>query len=225
MARTADALSLGDLVEKKIRSQSAWSMLPTQATFSSVLPGEYMKGYFTGQVNFPLWLGKNSRTTKRSRLAQELYDHTRVCTSGSRSSMHLDYAKFLLDKIVQPLQSKGVHGVEESLQTIKDYHLLREDIESLIELTAIPGKKNPMDSIDGKVKAALTRAYNKEVLAYTYSAQAGVKKKRAEADDEMMLESQEASEGTDGLVATSNSTDSGNESDDNLENDGLIKVI
>ena len=38
----ADSISLGDIVEKKIRSNMAWSLLPTQAIFSSVIPGEFM---------------------------------------------------------------------------------------------------------------------------------------------------------------------------------------
>ncbi|XP_073821314.1 germ line transcription factor 1 [Musca autumnalis] len=221
MANTADSLSLGDLVDKRIRSNSAWALLPTQAIFSSVMPGEYMSGHFTGQINFPGWLGKNSRSTKRNRLAQEIHDHTRIKTSGSRLSIRLDYAPFLLNKIVKPLIDKGVDGVEESLETLKEYHLLREDIESLIELSTWPGKKSPMDAVDGKVKAALTRAYNKEVLAYSYSATAGVKKKRAEASDDFDALGGGMEEGEEGTVAPVESED---ENDDNLENDGLIKA-
>ncbi|XP_005181649.1 replication factor C subunit 1 [Musca domestica] len=222
VANTADSLSLGDLVDKKIRSNSAWALLPTQAIFSSVLPGEYMSGHFTGQINFPGWLGKNSRSTKRSRLAQEIHDHTRVKTSGSRLSIRLDYAPFLLNKIVKPLVDKGQEGVEESLETLKEYHLLREDIESLIELSSWPGKKSPMDAVDGKVKAALTRAYNKEVLAYSYSATAGVKKKRAEASDDLDALGGGMEEGEEGT--TNAAVESEDENDDNLENDGLIKA-
>ncbi|XP_037814691.1 replication factor C subunit 1 [Lucilia sericata] len=219
VALTADALSLGDLVDKKIRSSSAWALLPTQAIFSSVMPGEYMSGHITGQINFPGWLGKNSRSTKRCRLAQEIHDHTRLRTSGSRLSVRLDYAPFLLNKIVKPLADKGLDGIEESLATLKEYHLLREDIDSLIELTTWPGKKGPMDKVDGKVKAALTRAYNKEVLAYTYSATAGVKKKRAESSDDMDQLAME--EGEEGSTANVESED---EKDDDLENDALIKA-
>lgn len=75
---TADSLSLGELVENRIRKKNAWSMLPIQAMYSSVLPGEYMAGSFTGQINFPGWLGKNSKTSKRKRMAQEIHDHTRI---------------------------------------------------------------------------------------------------------------------------------------------------
>ena len=208
------------MADKKIRSSSAWALLPTQAIFSSVMPGEYMSGHIMGQINFPGWLGKNSRSSKRCRLAQEIHDHTRLRTSGSRLSVRLDYAPFLLDKIVKPLIDKGLEGIEESLATIKEYHLLREDIDSLIELTTWPGKKGPMDKVDGKVKAALTRAYNKEVLAYSYSATAGVKKKRAEASEglEQLNELEEQEEGTVAAVSDEENDD------DNLENDALIKV-
>uniref|UniRef100_A0ABK9MQN0 Replication factor C subunit 1 n=1 Tax=Glossina morsitans morsitans TaxID=37546 RepID=A0ABK9MQN0_GLOMM len=225
VALTADALSLSDLVDKRIRSQSAWSLLPTQAVFSSVMPGEYMKGSFTGQINFPAWLGKNSRISKRSRLAQEIHDHTRIRTSGSRLSIRLDYAAFLLHKIIHPLKEHGLDGVNESLNTIKEYHLLREDLESLIELTTWPGKKSPMDSVDSKVKAALTRSYNKEVLAYSYSAGAGIKKKRSEASDDLdYMDADNNEEGEEGTLASHDDEDEQEREDDNLENDGLVKV-
>ncbi|XP_017010011.2 replication factor C subunit 1 [Drosophila takahashii] len=222
VAATADALSLGDLVDKRIRANSAWSLLPTQAFFSSVLPGEHMCGHFTGQINFPGWLGKNSKSGKRARLAQELHDHTRVCTSASRLSVRLDYAPFLLNNIVRPLAKDGQEGVPAALEVMKDYHLLREDLDSLVELTSWPGRKSPLDAVDGRVKAALTRSYNKEVLAYSYSAQAGIKKKKAEAgggDEDYLGADQGEEDGTGGHVSSEDDEDK-----DNLELDGLIKA-
>ncbi|KAH8243250.1 hypothetical protein KR032_005944, partial [Drosophila birchii] len=223
VAATADALSLGDLIDKRIRANSAWSLLPTQAFFSSVLPGEHMSGHFTGQINFPGWLGKNSRSGKRARLAQELHDHTRVCTSGSRLSVRLDYAPFLLNNICRPLAKEGQEGVPAAIEVMKDYHLLREDLDSLVELTSWPGKKSPLDAVDGRVKAALTRTYNKEVMAYSYSAQAGIKKKKAEAaggGDEDYLGADDGEE--EGAGTRADSED--DEDKDNLELDGLIKT-
>lgn len=215
VAQAADSLSLGDLVEKRIRSSMAWSLLPTQAVFSSVLPGEYMEGSLTAAVNFPGWLGKNSRANKRKRLAQEVHDHTRVSTSGSRLSVRLDYAPFLVQAIVNPLKEKGVEGVPEALEVIREYRLLRDDIDALLELTTWPKMKNPWESVESKVKAALTRAYNKEIQPYSYSAQAGIKKKAhaAEADD------LEGYENEDGPTQASDE-----EEDESVENNALIKV-
>ncbi|XP_058825424.1 replication factor C subunit 1 [Topomyia yanbarensis] len=220
IALTADSLSRGDMVDRRIRSNMAWSLLPLQAMYTSVLPGEYMEGFFSGQINFPGWLGKNSKATKRKRLAQEIHDHTRTCTSGSRLSVRLDYAPYLLDAIVRPLKENGSDGVAESLGVIRDYHLLREDLESLVELTSWPKKKSPMESVDGKVKAALTRAYNKEIAPYSYSVVNAVKKKKAEAAEEAAAEMY----GEDDEINNAAVESEEDKDDDDMENNAFIKV-
>ncbi|XP_070496267.1 replication factor C subunit 1 [Chironomus tepperi] len=214
IAKTADSISLGDNVDKRIRSNMAWSLLPTQAMFASVIPGEFMAGSFKSPPNFPAWLGKNSKAQKRKRMAQELHDHTRTATSGSRSSVRLDYAQFIVQAIIRPLKEKGTEGVKDALEVLKEYRLLREDIESLLELTTWGSSKNPWDQVDSKTKAALTRAYNKEVQAYTYSAQAGVKKKKSAAGSDEMY----------GEEDDENVQESEDEEDDSLEKNSMIKV-
>lgn len=115
---------------------------------------------------------------------------------------------------MQPLIDDQNDGVEESLNVMKEYRLLREDLDALVELTSWPGKKNLMEKVDGRVKAALTRAYNKEVAPYTYSTvTASKKKKLAAADDDYDGLGEEGDGG--GL--------SDDEDDDKLENDNLIK--
>lgn len=136
-------------------------------------------------------------------------------TSASRQSIRLDYAPFLLQSIAYPLVEDQNDGVYEALNVMKEYHLLREDIDALVELSTWPGKKSPMDAVDGRVKAALTRAYNKEVGPYTYSAVSNVKKKKAAAADDDYLG--EYGEGGDQV------DDSDDGDDDNVDNDALIK--
>lgn len=78
MALTADSLSLSDMVDKKIRSSNNWSLLECQAMYASVLPGFYLEGHVGGQINFPGWLGKNSKRGKFQRLLSELQAHMRT---------------------------------------------------------------------------------------------------------------------------------------------------
>uniref|UniRef100_A0A182RVQ9 Replication factor C subunit 1 n=1 Tax=Anopheles funestus TaxID=62324 RepID=A0A182RVQ9_ANOFN len=221
IAMTADSLSRGDMVERRIRSNMAWTLLPVQAMFSSVMPGEFMEGNFTGQINFPGWLGKNSKSTKRKRLAQEIHDHTRVATSGSRLAIRLDYAPHLLRSIVQPLQMRGTEGVHDSLEVIKDYRLLREDIDSLVELSTWPKRKSLLDAVDGKVKAALTRAYNKVIAPYSYSAMATVKKKAHTAEQEEMEGLYEAEGEQDGVANVDSDAE---ENEDKIDDNAFIKI-
>ena len=44
VSKAADSMAEGDLVEKEIRSNRNWGLLPIAAVFCSVLPGEFMSG-------------------------------------------------------------------------------------------------------------------------------------------------------------------------------------
>lgn len=78
IAYAADSISLGDLVDAKIRSNQSWGLLDTQALYSSVIPGNVLEGHVGGQINFPGWLGKNSKTNKFKRMLSELQAHMRT---------------------------------------------------------------------------------------------------------------------------------------------------
>ncbi|KAJ8733747.1 hypothetical protein PYW07_014298 [Mythimna separata] len=204
----ADSISLGDLVDARIRRQQAWSLLPTQAMYSSVIPGHFMSGHLTGQIQFPGWLGKNSRATKMHRLCQEIHAHTRLSTSGSKSSIFLDYSSHLRDAIVNPLIKDKSEGIEKSLEVLESYHLLREDLDSLVELSVWPGQRNPTILVDSKVKAAMTRTYNKKATALPY-APGAIKRVKANKEDDEMGEGDDEPEEDD--------------ADSDPENDALIK--
>ncbi len=49
-----------------------------QAIFSTVIPGDAMKGSMGGMIKFPSWLGKNSTTNKNERILAELRNHLRL---------------------------------------------------------------------------------------------------------------------------------------------------
>lgn len=120
----------------------------------------------------------------------------------------MDYAPYLLAAIVRPLKDEGLEGVPKALEVMREYRISREDIDGLIELTTWPGMKNPMDAVESKVKAALTRAYNKEALAFVPAAK---KKSKAAEGEEDFLEDEDAAPASD------------DEDDDKIDNDALIK--
>ncbi|XP_069671392.1 replication factor C subunit 1 [Periplaneta americana] len=187
VAKTSESLSTGDLVEKSIRSKNAWSLLPVQAMASSVLPGQYMEGHLTSQINFPAWLGKNSRRNKFHRLQQELHMHMRLNISGSKEAVNLDYLTHIRDSVVRPLIKDGVEGVPTTLSFMQNYYLTREDIDSILELSLWPNQKDPMSQVDSKVKAALTRGYNKEGFMTPYSI-VNIKKLASKSSQDMEIE-------------------------------------
>ncbi|XP_072239367.1 replication factor C subunit 1 [Leuresthes tenuis] len=177
LSKTADSISDGDLVDRQIRSRQNWSLLPTQAIYASVLPGELMRGYMTHFPLFPSWLGKNSSTNKHSRIVQELASHMSLKTLSSRQAVNLDYLYYLRQALLSPLQKHGAEGASQAVQLLDDYQLIKEDVDSIMEISAWGGQPDPYSKLDSKVKAAFTRAYNKEVHLTPYSLQV-VKKGR-----------------------------------------------
>jgi len=177
VSQAADSIAEGDLVERGIRSGMNWSLLPTAAVFCSVLPGEYMSGFLTGQIEFPQWLGKNSRRSKLDRILSELQGHTRLTAGVSKGAVTLDYGQRLREHIVSPMSKLGAEGVDQSVTNINDYNLLREDLDGLMEVTHWPGRPDPWGALDSKVKAAFTRKYNKEAAALPFAVQSVVTKK------------------------------------------------
>ncbi|KAK6617052.1 hypothetical protein RUM44_005409 [Polyplax serrata] len=168
ISKTAESIALGDVVERTIRNKNSWNLLPVQAVFSSVLPGYHMAGNFTGKIEFPVWLGKNSRTKKMSRIIQELYTSLSTCISGDGTAVNLDYLPSLKYAILRPLIQKGSDGVQDAVKFMVDYGLVREDLDHILELSAWPGVKDIFSSVDSKVKAAFTRALNKECQRVSY---------------------------------------------------------
>merc|ERR1719300_1807973 len=183
VSRAADSIAEGDLVEKGIRSGMNWSLLPTAAIFCSVLPGEYMAGFLTGQIQFPNWLGKNSRRGKMDRILSELQSHTRLTAGVSKGAVTLDYGQRLREHIVSPMSKAGADGVDQSVVNINGYNLLREDLDGLMEVTQWPGRPDPWQALDSKVKAAFTRKYNKEGATLPFAVQSTVTKKAKTASN------------------------------------------
>ena len=198
VSKAADSFCDGDLVEKVIRSNNSWSLLPTEAMFASVIPGEYMAGFVSGQIQFPSWLGKNSKRSKMDRITQELQIHTRLSAGLSKSALNQDFSEHLRNSIINPMIGpEGQEGVQKSVQVMQNYSLLREDLDNLVELTMWEGFDDRMKNIESKVKAGFTRSYNKEVVL-PYATNIGTIAKKAKvALQDSGLEQEEELENSD----------------------------
>ncbi|XP_043548803.1 replication factor C subunit 1 isoform X1 [Chiloscyllium plagiosum] len=215
LSKTAESICDGDLVDKRIRSLQSWNLLPTQAIYASVIPGELMRGYMSQFPSFPSWLGKFSSTNKHDRIVQELTRHMCLRTHASKRAVNLDYLPYLRDTLVQPLTLQGSNGAQEAVATMNAYYLMKEDVDSIMEISSWAGRPDPFSKLDPKVKAAFTRTYNRETHLTPYALQAVKKLKRGstagssldtEPNDDLQTEDVQSEE-----------------TEDNLELDGMIK--
>ncbi|XP_064305374.1 replication factor C subunit 1 [Phalacrocorax carbo] len=178
LSRAADSICDGDIVDKQIRSKQNWNLLPTQAIYASVLPGELMRGHMSQFPVFPTWLGKFSSTGKHDRIIQELAMHMSLRTQACKRTVNMEYLSYLRDALVQPLKEFGADGVQEAITFMDSYCLMKEDIENIMEISTWGGKPSPFSKLDPKVKAAFTRAYNKEAHLTPYSLNSAKTSKR-----------------------------------------------
>ncbi|XP_054845784.1 replication factor C subunit 1 isoform X2 [Eublepharis macularius] len=213
LSKAADRICDGDLVDRQIRSKQNWSLLPIQAIYSSVLPGELMRGYMNQFPNFPSWLGKFSSTGKHDRILQELSMHMSLRTHASKRAVNLDYLSYLKDAVVRPLCCLGTDGVQEAVAFMDSYCLMKEDIENLMEITSWGGKPSAFSKVNSKVKTAFTRTYNKEMHLTPYSLQM-VKKSKRQAQSSLDTELNEELEADEVEFENERQT---------IENDAMIK--
>ncbi|RXM35645.1 Replication factor C subunit 1 [Acipenser ruthenus] len=213
LSRTADSICDGDLVDRQIRSRQTWTLLPTQAIYASVLPGELMRGYMSQFPTFPSWLGKFSATGKHDRIIQELSMHMCLRTHISKRAVNMEYLPFLRDSLVRPMAEHGAEGVSEAVQLMDDYCLMKEDVDNIMEISTWGGRPDPFSKLDPKVKSAFTRTYNKETHLTPYSLQA-VKKAKRGAGSTVDLGDE---------FGTEDTQPEDKESEDTIETDAMIK--
>lgn len=151
-----------------------------QAVYASVLPGELMRGYMGQFPTFPSWLGKYSSTNKHSRIVQELASHMSLkwveliysfiyrwsqsqCVSdvfvlcrtlSSRQAVNLDYLHYMRKALLNPLQRFGAEGAGQAVQMLDDYQLVREDVDSIMEISIWGGQPDPYSKLDSKVSGS-----------------------------------------------------------------------
>ena len=149
----------------------------------------------------------------------------------SRRALNEEMAQPLLEAIVRPLVEEGSDGVAKSVevnsnrnerccrlilsfaQVMKQYSLLREDLDSLLELCQWPDQDSALKGVEPKVKAAFTRAYNKEiVLPYATGGGPVGRKRAAAASDELLDEEEE------------DAVEENEEDDDDIAADAMIKA-
>ncbi|CAK9184653.1 unnamed protein product [Ilex paraguariensis] len=187
IARAAESIADGDIVNVQIRRYRQWQLSQTGSLASCIIPAALLHGQREtleqGERNFNRfggWLGKNSTMGKNYRLLEDLHVHLLAsCESKlGRTTLRVDYLTLLLKHLTDPLrvmpkaafsentslQCGSNHqdeAVEKVLEFMDSYTISQEDFDTIMEISKFRGHTNPLDGIQPAVKAALTKAYNK----------------------------------------------------------------
>lgn len=153
--KSSESISSGDVVEKLIRgSTQEWSLLPLHGFFTVVLPTKD-KALFKG-IDFPSWLGQNSRYLKHQRIIKEVKRHVSKYVNSGLENFRLydSYITFL--EILNFLKE---NNVKSAIDLLKEYDLIKDDFVNLSELL-LDGQALYKE-VKTKTKGDFTRQYNK----------------------------------------------------------------
>ena len=134
----------------------------------------------------------------------------RMKISANKLGVGMDYLSVLKSMLSKPLIKRGSDGIDDVLKIMNEYNLTRDDFDTILELSTWPGEKDPMSLIESKVKAAFTRAYNKESHKNPFTI-VNIKKLKA-------------SKINDGVEGEEIEEESEDEKDDDITADAMIKV-
>ncbi|XP_025643191.1 LOW QUALITY PROTEIN: replication factor C subunit 1-like [Arachis hypogaea] len=172
IARAAESIADGDLVNVQIRRYRQWQLSQTSSVASCIIPASLLHGQREileqGEHNFNRfggWLGKNSTTGKNLRLMEDLHVHmlaSRESSSG-RDTIRLEYLTLLLKQLTEPLRAlPKAEAVEKVVEFMNTYSISQEDFDTIVELSKFKGHPNPLEGVQPAVKSALTKAYKEQ---------------------------------------------------------------
>lgn len=72
-------------------------------------------------------------------------------TLSSRQAVNLDYLHYLRKTLLNPLQRRGAEGAGEAVQLLDDYQLVKEDVDSMMEISVWGSQPDPYSKLDSKV--------------------------------------------------------------------------
>ncbi|KAI0788071.1 replication factor RFC1 C terminal domain-containing protein [Fomes fomentarius] len=230
MDKAAQSLSDGDLVDSLIHGPNQyWSLMPLHAVCSTVRPASMLYGMGAGYggpnaMQFPQWLGQNSKQNKLSRQLTDVQARMRLKVSGDKSEIRQSYLPALFPHLVQPLMESGVSVVDETIDFMDEYFLTRDDWDTIIELGVGDNHETVVTKkISTATKTAFTKKYKARdhpVAFHKAEALGKAPKKIAAAGPAPDLE--EAFDVDDEVPEAEE--DEKEEIDDKPENDSLIKA-
>src|SRR5262249_37771436 len=134
-----------------------WSMMPTHAVFSTVIPSSRMAGGFSGhQMGFTSWLGNNSKQGKLVRFVKEIQSHMRLQSSADRHEVRQYYVPMFFTMLAKRLEMEGSAAVKELINLMDSYYLTKEDYDAILELGLGPNDMERLQ-IAPATKTAFTR--------------------------------------------------------------------
>ncbi|XP_059075843.1 replication factor C subunit 1 [Cryptomeria japonica] len=172
IARAAESIADGDVVNVQIRRYRQWQHSQMGAFASCIIPAGFMHGQREvlgkGDRRFNKlagWKGKFLTWHKNERKSEdemEIHSHLFLLffVFLYREALRMDYLPAFMLKLTKPLRTlPKEEGVQTVVKFMDEYSINQEDVDTIVDLCKFQGHPNPYDGVPPAVKSALAKAY------------------------------------------------------------------
>lgn len=160
VVKAAESISMADVVDRHIHGpEQDWSLLPYFGFYGCVYPSQCRR--LASRIDFPSFLGQNSRRSRLQRVIETLSRHCRV--KMSFEDMRLYAMRIFTTNFTSALASGNF---QEALNVLIQFDFTKEDILGMIEIVG----ESEYKAIPAKYKSAFSREYNKLNRKLPYSS-------------------------------------------------------
>ena len=151
-----DHMSLGDVIEDRMKSQMDWSLLPDKGIHSTVIPSCIFSSYL-GFPKFPESYNKISRMIKINRELREL---KKIFPNYSLFEIQTIVSPLFFNIIIDKLINEGKNGLDDIVNILAFYGMNANMFkESLLDLQS-KENQNMYSKINNSIKTTLTKKLN-----------------------------------------------------------------
>ena len=160
MSETSECISYSDIIDKRIREDGLWRLLPEKGLFGAVLISSFAKTG-TGIIDSAKFFGRLMTEKKNYRILKEL---SPCFPQSSRSEINLFKLPILLSYITNGLKKKGKDCLEELTEIIAnlqfDNLLYKENFLEFMKEGLEQNLYNKFSSLSPGLKSSLTKSVN-----------------------------------------------------------------
>jgi replication factor C subunit 1 len=189
MAFNADILSQSEILSSFSQRKQEYSLLPAIGVLS-VIPTSVS---LNQRIQFPSLLGQISKINKASRLVKEISLHMSLSTTSQKEELRLEYYPVLIRRLNQLISGQKL---EQAVEFMNDYNLLRTDYDSMTDMGFTP------NTLTTQMKSQFTRLFNKSSGRVKYNLGYKGVEGLEEAGEQGEEETSEAVEEEDKMIVT-----------------------
>jgi hypothetical protein len=158
MVESSEHISLGDVIERKIKRTNEWSLLPNRGVHSCLGPATY-SGNFISYTKFPDLFGKFSKMKKILRQLKEF----KQIFSYNFQAIKEEIVPLVFSKITNYLYDLGKEGVEKVIDVLHTHKMnLMLFKENLFDLQPNEILLKKYEKLNPGIKSYLTKKLNEE---------------------------------------------------------------